>query len=137
MKHYSHLSYNDLERIQRNMNGLPAERKVNESQGIKCPGCGKINPLYIEMCECGLPTELQVVSNRHTSLESEIEARLEKKMKRFVEKRLRYDRFMERFMKALLEKSERSPEILKTISEINTDIQTQSSKFHASVSCRN
>jgi len=137
MKHYSHLSYNDLEQIQRNINGLPADKKVGERQGIKCPGCGKINPLYIEMCECGLPTELQVVPNRHTSLESEIEARLEKKMKRFVEKRLRYDRFMERFMKALLEKSERSPEILKTISEIKTDIQTQSSKFHASVSCRN
>ena len=137
MKHYSHLSYNDLEQIQRNMNGLPGENKAEISRGIKCSGCGKINPIYIEMCECGLPTEMKVIPGRQGSLEPELEARLEKKMKEFIENRLGYDRFMERFMNALLEKAKQSPELLKAVSEVRTDLRNQSSQVYTSASCQN
>lgn len=125
MKHYSHLSYNNLEQIQRKMNGLPVKESAQVSQGIKCPNCGKANPLYVEICECGMPTELKVVPSSRGSLELEIEARLEKKMEKFIESRLGYDRFMERFMSALLEKSKGSPELLRTMNEIRTDLQSQ------------
>lgn len=132
MRHYSHLSYNDLEQIQLNMNGLPTEEKVGTSQGIKCPSCGKMNPLYIEMCECGLPTEIKNLSGKERAIESEIEARLEKKMEQFINTRLKYDRFMERFVESLLVKAKQSPVLLKTVSEIRSDLQRQNVKIPAS-----
>lgn len=137
MKHYSHLSYSNLEQIQRKMNGLPVEDSAGLNHGIKCPGCGKINPLFVEMCECGMPTEMKVIHRGQGSLESEIEARLKKKMEKFIESRLGYDRFMERFLNALLEKSKQSPELLKAVREIQTDLQNQQSQVHAPASCHN
>jgi uncharacterized OB-fold protein len=95
------------------------------NQGTKCARCGKTNPLYVEMCDCGLPTELKAVPNRGPSLESQLEARLEKKMEQFIENRLAHDRQMERFMNALLEKSKRSPVLLKAIGEIGNELQIQ------------
>ena len=132
MKHYSHLSYNDLEQIQLNMNGLPTEKKVGTSQGITCPSCGKMNPLYIEMCECGLPTEIKNVTGKERVLEAEIEARLEKKMEQFINTRLKYDRFMERFVESLLVKAKQSPVLLKAVSEIRSDLQQQNVKIPTS-----
>lgn len=123
MKNYSHISYTNLEQIQREMNGLPGENTEGLSTRIKCPGCGRKNPLYIESCACGLPTELKVAPPQRGNLESEIEACLEKKMQEFIESRRVYDRLMERFMDALLEKSKQSPELLRIISEIGAGLQ--------------
>jgi len=125
MKHYSYLSYTNLEEIQRKMNGLPVTDSAALNRGVKCPQCGKMNPLYKEMCDCGLPTELKAVPSGDPSLESQLEARLEKKMEQFIENRLAHDRQMERFMNALLEKSKRSPVLLKAIGEIGNELQTQ------------
>ncbi|TET82083.1 hypothetical protein E3J38_02785 [candidate division TA06 bacterium] len=125
MKHYSHLSYSNLEQIQQKMNGLPVKDSTQISRGIKCSNCGRMNPLFVEMCQCGTPTELKVISNGHGSLESELEARLEKKMEQFIEGRLAHDRQMERFMNALLEKSQQSPVLLKAIGEIGNELQIQ------------
>jgi len=125
MKHYSHLSYNNLEEIQRKMNGLPIGEVSELNRGIKCQNCGKMNPLFVEVCDCGLPTEMTAHSGTYHALESEIEIRLEKKLNEFIESRLAYDRIMERFMNSLLEKSKRSPELLKAIGEIKTGLQNQ------------
>lgn len=125
MKHYSYLSYTNLEEIQRKMNGLPVTDSAALNRGVKCPQCGKMNPLYKEMCDCGLPTELKTVPNGDPSLESQLEARLEKKMEQFIEGRLAHDRQMERFMNALLEKSKRTPVLLKAIGEIGNELQIQ------------
>jgi len=137
MKHYSHLSYNNLEEIQRKMNGLPVGEVSELNRGIKCQNCGKMNPLFVEVCDCGLPTEIKVVTGGQRSLESEIEARLQKKVEEFIESRLGYDRFMERFMSSLLEKSKHSPELLKAIGEINVDLQRQLSQNRHQSLCRN
>lgn len=137
MKHYSHLSYNDLEQIQRNMNGLPVENKAEMTRGIECPGCGKTNPLYVEICECGLPTEMRVTPTGRNSLEAEIEARLAKKIEELLESRLMYDCFMERFLSALLEKARESPELLKAVRQIKGDIQNQPSSVQILTSSRN
>ncbi len=128
MKHYSHLSYNNLEQIQMKMNGLPTAGTPELGRGIKCPSCGKMNPLYVDVCECGLPTEMKVIHAGQGLLESEIEARLEKKMEEFIQTRLGYDRLMERFMNALLEKSKRSPELLKAVSGIGVGLQGQDTR---------
>lgn len=125
MKHYSHLSYNNLEQIQRKMNGLPAD-SATSGRGVKCPGCGKFNALFVEVCECGLPTEMKTAPRSREALESEIEARLEKKLEEFIESRLGYDRFMEQFMRLLLERSRRSPSLLKAVSEVRSTLQDHS-----------
>ena len=137
MKHYSHLSYNNLEQIQQKMNGLPVKDSTQISRGIKCSNCGKMNPLFVEMCQCGTPTELKVISNGHGSLESELEARLEKKVQKFIESRLGYDHLMERFMNALLEKSKQSPQLLKAIGEIGNELQKYQSQAHTPVASHN
>jgi hypothetical protein len=137
MKHYSHLSYNNLEQIQRKMNGLPVDNMPELNNGIKCPGCGRVNPLFSDVCECGLPTEIKILHNGQGSLESEIEARLQRKMEEFLEKRLGYDRFMERFMNALLQKSKQSPELLKAIGEIKAGLQNQQPQARLQGSCHN
>jgi hypothetical protein len=125
MKHYSHLSYGNLERIQKKMNGLPVDDAATPSQGTKCAGCGRYNPLYVETCACGLPTEMKFVPGNPVPLESGMEARLERKMREFVESRQVYDRLMERFMNALLEKATHSPDLLKVVSEIGRQLGEQ------------
>ncbi|RKY12784.1 MAG: hypothetical protein DRP65_00245 [Planctomycetota bacterium] len=137
MKHYSHLSYNNLEQIQKKMNGLPTENAAELNRSVKCPGCGKHNPLYVETCTCGLPTEMKVFPDRQVSLESEIEAKVEKKVQEFIESRQVYDRMMERFMNALLEKSKQTPELLKAIGEIRVGLQEKRTVIEASVGSHN
>ncbi|MGA2916624.1 MAG: tyrosine-type recombinase/integrase [Sedimentisphaerales bacterium] len=137
MKHYSHLSYNNLEQIQRKMNGLPVDNSSELNNGIKCPGCGKVSPLFADMCECGLPTEVKILPAGQGSLESDIEARLQKKMEEFLEKRLGYDRFMEWFMNSLLEKTKKSPALMKAISEIKMELQNQHPQNQSHGSCQN
>lgn len=132
MKNYSHLSYGNLERIQKEMNGVPVEETSNLNQGIKCPKCGRSNPLYIETCACGLPTEMRFVTADHAPLESDIEARLEKKMQEFLESRQMYDRLMERFVNALLEKAKKSPELVKVIGDIGSGLREKRSEIRPS-----
>ena len=128
MKHYSHLSYNDLEEIQKTMNGLPVEDAAEMGNFIKCAACGRKNPVYAEVCSCGLPTEMKYVSGNRTSLESEIESRLEKKMQEFIESRQVYDKLMERFMSILLARSKQSPELMKHMGRIGLDLQKEQSQ---------
>jgi len=135
MKHYSHLSYSNLEQIQKKMNGLPVDNGSELNGRIRCPGCGRENPLYVEACACGLPTELRVVAGEHRSLESEIVERVEKKVQEFIESRQIYDRLMERFMNALLDKSKESPELLRAIGEMNVSPQRQRSDTQAPAAC--
>jgi hypothetical protein len=137
MKHYSHLSYGNLEQIQRKMNGLPVEDSADLNGGIKCPACGKKNPLYAETCACGLPTEMKFVPGVRVSTESEIEARLEKKVQEFMESRLVYDRLMERFMNLLLEKARQSPELLKAIGQVGSTLQKQQVQAKATAEYHN
>jgi len=137
MKHYSHLSYNNLEEIQRKMNGLPVGEVSELNRGIKCQNCGKTNPLFVEVCGCGLPTEMTAHSGTYHTLESEIEIRLEKKLNEFIESRLAYDHIMERFMKALLEKTKQSPGLLEAIGKIKADLQNQQSIVQLQKSCKN
>jgi integrase/recombinase XerD len=125
MKHYSHLSYGNLERIQKKMNGIPVDDAATPSKGTKCAGCGRYNPLYVETCACGLPTEMKFVPGNPVHLESDMEARLERKMREFVESRQVYDRVMERFMNALLERATHSPDLLKVVSEIGRQLGEQ------------
>jgi integrase/recombinase XerD len=115
MKHYSHLSYGNLEQIQKQMNGLPSEASTGSEYGLKCPRCGKKNPLYVQTCSCGLPAEMTFIGGNGKGIESEIEARVERKINEFLENRRGYDRLMERFMSSLLEKCRRSPELLSEI----------------------
>jgi hypothetical protein len=96
-----------------------------------------MNPLFVEVCDCGLPTEMTAHPGTYHALESEIEIRLEKKLNEFIESRLVYDRRMERFMNSLLEKSKQSPELLKAISEIRTGLQNQQSQARPQESCHN
>jgi len=91
------------------VNGLPVENTEGMSQGIKCPSCGRMNPLYVESCACGLPTEMKRVQGGHSDLVSEIESRVEKKINEFLDSRRAQDEIMERFMAALVEKSKQSP----------------------------
>lgn len=130
MKYYSHLSYANLEDVQRKMNGLPVENAAEQSNSVRCSGCGRRNPLYVETCECGLPTEMRAAPCSHGIPESEMERRLEQKMEAFIEERMTYDRMMERFLKALAEKAARSPEILKAIAEIGSASEAQSGEGH-------
>ena len=125
MKHYAHLSYANLEQIQRKMNGLPTEKAGGAIHGLKCPGCGRTNPLYAELCECGLPTETKIVVGPGGSTESEIEARLEKKMAELVENRMGYDRMMLRFLDALAEKCQQSPTLAAAVSRIKADLEVR------------
>ena len=122
MKHYSHLSYNNLEHIQRQMNGLPAADTQELNRGVRCQSCGKTNPLCVEICECGLPTEISAVSRTPDMAESGLEARLEKKLEEFIEKRFTYDRLMEQFLKKMLEKSKLSPALSEAIREVSADL---------------
>jgi len=137
MKHYSHLSYSDLEAIQRKMNGLPVEDKPGLNSGIRCPSCGKKNPLYVEMCECGLPTETKIVHNGHMDMMAEIESRVENKINKFLESRRVHDEMMERFMTALLEKSKGSPVLLKAIGEIGIDMREKQAILQTPTECHN
>jgi len=137
MKHYSHLSYSNLEQIQRRMNGLPVENAEEMSQGIKCPSCGRINPLYVESCACGLPTEMRYVQGGHSDLVSEIESRVEKKINEFLDSRRAQDEIMERFMAALVDKSKQSPALLKAIGEIGIVMREKRTMFKASTGCHN
>lgn len=123
MKHYSHLTYGNLEDIQKKMNGLPVEHRDDITQGVKCPGCGRRNPLYVDTCACGLPTEMKRVQGGHAAMESEIQKKVEKAMKDFLESRNVYDQMMDRFMNALLEKARKSPELLGAIGEIGRGLQ--------------
>jgi site-specific recombinase XerD len=134
MKHYSHLSYSDLEDIQKKMNGLPVEDKPGLYSGIKCPACGKKNPLYVETCVCGLPTEMKFVPGEHASVQAEIEKRVEKKIQEFIESRQVYDRLMERFMSALLERSKKSPELLQLIGESTAGLRDERPQIQQSAS---
>jgi site-specific recombinase XerD len=137
MKHYSHLSYGNLEQIQRKMNGLPVEDSADMNGGIKCPACGKKNPLYVETCDCGLPTEMKFVPDGRVSTESEIEARLEKKVQEFMESRQVYDKLMERFMNALLERARQSPELLRVIGQVGSTLQKQQVQAGATAEYQN
>jgi hypothetical protein len=125
MKYYSHLSYSNLEQIQRKMNNLPADNVMEINKGIKCANCGQNNPLYLDVCECGLPIELQVIKNGHVSVESEIEARMEQRIQEFIDRRLNYDVLMDRFMNCLVEKTKTSPELRKAIREIGSEIKNK------------
>jgi hypothetical protein len=78
---------------------------------------------------------MKIISGGQKSLESDIEARLQKKMEEFLESRLSYDRYMERFMNVLLEKSKQSPELLKAVSEIRTGLQNQQPQARSRESC--
>ena len=138
MKHYSHLSCSDLEDIQRTMHNLETNEKSKPNRGIKCPGCGRFNPLYIDVCECGLPTEIRSVPVSQASsrtLESAIEERLMKRLSGLIETRLAYDDLMERFMNALVEKSKRSPDLLRIVNEVRSDVEDDPSR--EAVSCQN
>jgi hypothetical protein len=81
--------------------------------------------LYLDVCVCGLPTELQVIKNGRVSQESEIEARLEQRMQEFIDRRLDYDVVMDRFMNRLLEKTRTSPELQKAIREIGSEVKSE------------
>ncbi|MEW6664122.1 MAG: tyrosine-type recombinase/integrase [Thermodesulfobacteriota bacterium] len=122
MKHYSHLSYSNLEDIQKRMNGLPSEERNDINLGVKCPRCGQRNPLYAEACACGLPTEMKSVPG-NPDLESQIRKRVEETMTDFVQSRQPYDRMMDHFMNALLAKANNSPELMKAIHEIGTELR--------------
>jgi site-specific recombinase XerD len=137
MKHYSHLSYSDLERMQKKMNGLPTEDTADLNSGVKCPGCGKKNPIYVEICDCGLPTEMKHVQGGHSDLVSEIESRVEKRINEFLDSRRAQDEMMERFMAALVDKSKRSPALLKAIGEIGIDMREKQKIFQTSAGCYN
>jgi len=137
MKHYSHLSYSNLEDIQKEMNGLPVEQKPVLHSGIRCAACGRKNPLYVEICECGLPTEMRHVQGGHSDLVSEIESRVEKKINEFLDIRRAQDEIMERFMAALVDKSKQSPALLKAIGEIGIDMREKRTMFQASTGCHN
>jgi len=137
MKHYSHLSYSDLENIQRETNGLPVEEKPSLNSGIRCAACGRKNPLYVQICECGLPTEMRLVQGGHSDLVSEIESRVEKKINEFLDSRRAQDEIMERFMAALVDKSKQSPALLKAIGEIGIDMREKRTMFQASDGCHN
>jgi site-specific recombinase XerD len=128
MKHYLHICYNDLEDIQRQMHGLPIENSNDLIQGIKCASCGKKNPLYVQICECGLPTEVKNVLEGSTLSESEIRSRVEKIIDESIEKRSLHDQMMERFLAALKEKSKHSPEILRAVNDIGREIQRNVSR---------
>jgi len=67
----------------------------------RCTGCGKENPLYVEMCECGMPTKMKTPGRESSQFE----------------KRLEYDKLMEGFLNALLAKVGQSPEIAQIIRE--------------------
>lgn len=125
MKHYSHLSYNNLEDIQKKMHGFPVEERTELNMGVKCPSCGRRNPLYNDVCECGLPTEMKFVPKKTTLSEEEIEKRVERKVQKLIESRESHDKVMERFLAALLEKSKRSPELSKVIGEIANSMKRQ------------
>jgi len=129
MKHYSHLSFNDLERIQCKMNRLEIKDREEMNQSIRCPGCGKENPLYVQICECGLPTEVKNVTDGRRAVESEIEARLEKKLEKLLQSRLKYDSFMEQFMQSLLLKAKQSPPLMKAVTEIRHDLGQKNVKI--------
>jgi site-specific recombinase XerD len=126
MKHYSHLSYSNLEDIQKKMNGLPVENRNNINQGVKCPSCGKRNPLYVDICVCGLPTEVKYAPGNQDTLETEIQKRLDKTMENFIESRSVYDNMMERFLEALSRKAKHSPNIMNAIDEISREIRGKS-----------
>jgi integrase/recombinase XerD len=136
MKHYSHLSYSDLEDIQKKMNGLPVEDKPGVYSGIRCPTCGKKNPLYVEVCDCGMPTEMKTALNGRGLPESEIDARVEKKIKEFIECRQEYEQLMERFIKTLLERSRQSPEVLRLIGDIGAQIQDKQPHAQLTGTCQ-
>jgi len=135
MKHYSHLSYNDLEQIQRSLSGLSVEPRASPHGGIKCPRCGKMNPIYLETCECGLPTEAKAVTAGHLVPESELDARLEKKITEFLESRLGYDEFMERFLNALVRKARQSPAVMDAVGQISADLRGSHVRVHPSHPC--
>jgi len=124
LKHYIHLSYTDLERIQRRMHGLETKEDGELEQGIKCSGCGTENPLYVERCECGLPTEIRRGSAGagRRSMEAEIATQVEKKVREFVKSQRGDDLLMERFMSILLEKARGSPELRRAISEVSETV---------------
>jgi site-specific recombinase XerD len=130
MKHYSHLSLSNLEEIQRRMHNLETGDKPSMHRGVRCPACGRVNPLYVDVCECGLPTEIRCVPAAQTSpqsLESAIEERLMKRLTGLIETRLQYDGLMEKFMNALVEKAKDSPELLRVVNEIRTGIEWEPS----------
>jgi site-specific recombinase XerD len=125
MRHYVHLSYTDLEDIQMRTNGLESNAAKELARGIACPRCGKENPLYVERCACGLPTELKTTLGAADarSLEAEIAAQVERKVREFSESREACDGLMERFMSALVEKSRQSPELRQAIVEITEGVR--------------
>ena len=125
MKHYSHLSYANLEEIQCRMNGLPVDDPKGANRGIECSACGKANPLFVETCECGQPVELRGPPRAGPGLEAEIEARLEEKLRTFMQSRELYDRLAERFLTSLSAKAEQSPLLQKAISEISGALDRQ------------
>ena len=83
-----------------------------------------MNALYVEKCACDLPTEMRVVTkeDRSQTIETEVAAQVERKMRDFSESREEQDKLMERFMKALLEKSAQSAEFRKVVSEIGASL---------------